>query len=468
MNTSTPTPDTKSPVFPRDLIARYDTAGPRYTSYPTAVQFHAGFTGQKLREIIAATNAAPTPPPLSIYVHLPFCRTLCYFCALNVVHTKDQSLAEHYVDTVVREMDLVVPSLKPGREVVQLHWGGGTPTFAPPRALERLARATRDRFAIARDVEMGVEIDPREMSDEHFEVLRAAGFNRLSMGVQDFDPEVQVAVHRLQSEEVTRWAIESGRKHGFASVNVDLIYGLPHQTTVNFARTLERIVEMNPDRVALFNLAYLPELARHQRAIKPETLPAPDEKLAILELAVSKLTEAGYVFIGMDHFARPEDPLTRALEAGTLYRNFQGYTTSAGADLYAFGVSAVSSVGPSFSQNDKDLAAYTSRVEAGELPVLRGVELTPEDHLRRAVILALMCHFVVVKRDFEAQYGVTFDSHFADALATLAPMAADGVVKLAADRIEVTPRGRFLVRNVAMAFDAYLADAQGARFSRTV
>lgn len=456
-----------APVFADDLIRKYDVAGPRYTSYPTAPHFHEGFDAAAYAENVRRTTREH-PADLSIYVHLPFCRHACYFCACNTIFTKDRGAGDRYVGLLEREMDLVRGLMATVKPVRQLHWGGGTPTFSPPETLERLILAITERFPLADDAEASIEVDPRETTPRHLEVLAARGFNRLSLGIQDFDPAVQKAVHRVQPYEMTRGVIDAARAAGFTGVNVDLVYGLPRQAPETFGATVERVVSLRPDRIALFNFAYLPEMFRHQRVLKPGELPAPPVKLEILKLATRLFTAAGYVFIGMDHFARPDDELAVALRDRTLTRNFQGYTTRAGLDLYAFGVTSISQIGRTYSQNVKDLAAWGAAVEAGRLPVQRGVVLTDDDVLRRDVILSLMCHFVLVKSEIEARHGIRFDERFAAELESLRPLEADGLLRTAPDRIEVLPAGRLLVRNIAMNFDAYLkADGPG-RFSRTV
>jgi oxygen-independent coproporphyrinogen III oxidase len=458
-----------APVFDKAMILKYDRPGPRYTSYPTAPYFHEGFDSKAYAEVIDETNAVENPAPLSLYVHLPFCKSVCYFCGCNVTFTKDRTLGDLYVDHVLKEMDAVAARMKPGRKVVQVHWGGGTPTFIPAPVLERLWKGITDRFEMAPGAEIGVEIDPREVTDQHLELLSRSGFNRISMGIQDFDPEVQKAVHRIQPEDLTRRVIDKCRELKFESINIDLIYGLPYQTRARFQDTVDKISAIGPDRIAVFNFAYLPEMIGHQRAIPKEALPSPAEKLNILEMVVERFTQTGYVYIGMDHFARPEDELCTALKDRTLYRNFQGYTTKAGCDLYGFGVTSIGQVGPTYEQNLKELASYQQAVDGGGLAVFRGVRLTADDLLRRDIITRLMCHFVLYKAEIEQEYGLKFDEVFADALEDLKPMEEDGLLSLHADRIEVHPLGRLLVRNIALPFDAYLRKGDGAkRFSRTV
>ena len=454
-------------TFDPALIKKYDKAGPRYTSYPTAPIFHEGFGPEEFSANVRL-ETRDNPKDLSLYFHLPFCRRVCYFCACNTSFTNDRGKGDNYTLLIAKEMDLVKELIGGSPVVKQLHWGGGTPTFSPPETLERLMLMIRERFTFAPDIEASVEVDPREASPRHLEVMARHGMNRISLGIQDFNPVVQKAVNRIQPYEMTRDTIASARANGYKSVNVDLIYGLPRQTFATFSETIDRVIGLSPDRVALFNFAYLPDMVRHQRVLKPEELPAPAEKLLILEMAMERFTSAGYVFIGMDHFAKPDDELAKALENRTLYRNFQGYTTRAGLDLYGFGVSAISQIGRTYSQNKKDMSQWVAALESGKLPTWRGFLLTDDDVLRRDVIFTLMCHFTVVKSEIEARHGIRFDETFAEELAELVPMEADGLVKLSKDRIDVTPAGRLLIRNIAMPFDAYLKTGTARRFSRTV
>jgi oxygen-independent coproporphyrinogen III oxidase len=446
--------------FDRRLLRRYDRPGPRYTSYPTAPWFGAGFGPEEHAALLAASRGAPLP--LSLYVHVPFCETRCFFCGCNVTVSRNRERARDYLELLAAEMALAAPLLGAGeRRTIQVHWGGGTPNFLPAADLARLAAAIRRHFRLAPECEFSVEIDPRTCGPEQLDALAAAGVNRLSLGIQDFDPRVQEAVNRVQPAEVTWEVLAGARRRGIASVNVDLIYGLPYQTPESFRRTVGEVVEMAPDRVAVFNFAYLPAMFRHQRVIPAAALPDPEAKLTLLEETVARLVGEGYVFIGMDHFARPEDPLAAALADGTLSRNFQGYATGGETDLVAFGVSSISKVAGGYAQNAKEIPAYREALAAGRLATSRGILLSAEDRLRRDVIMGLMCHFRLEKAAVEAAHGIAFDRHFARELEALRPLADDGLVTLAADRIEVTPPGRLLVRNVAMAFDAYLRPAAG-------
>jgi len=460
----------QSVAFDRGLIRKYDGPGPRYTSYPTAPAFQDSFGPREHGELLAAS--ARGGAPLSLYVHVPFCATRCLFCGCNVVISRDRSWGGRYLPLLDREMEMVAEGLGAAdRNVVQVHWGGGTPTFLPPADLRALMGTIRSRFRLAADCEISVEVDPREASPEHLDALAESGVGRLSMGIQDLDPQVQHAIRRVQSGELTRSVIEGARQRGIGGINVDLIYGLPHQTVPGFISTVRDVLALAPDRLAVFNLAYLPARFRHQRAIDPAALPGPEEKLSLLEEAVREITDAGYVFIGMDHFARPGDPLAEAMREGTMTRNFQGYSTHGGTDLAAFGVSAISAfggMGGGYAQNVRTIPEYRAALEAGVLPTERGLALTFDDRLRRDVILDLMCDFALDKNVIEQEHGIDFDLLFATELRKLEPLAKDGLVDLLPDRIEVTPRGRFIVRNVAMAFDGYLGKQTNVQYSRTV
>ena len=451
----------------RRLVHKYDGPGPRYTSYPSAPAFRESFGPAEHAALLAAS--ARGGAPLSLYVHVPFCATRCLFCGCNVVISRDRGRGERYLPLLEREMEMAADSLDAGsREVMQVHWGGGTPTFLPPRDLTGLMAAIRRHFRLAAECEISVEVDPREASSEHLDALAEAGVNRLSLGVQDLDPAVQQAIRRIQTPEQTRRVVEGARVRGIHGINVDLIYGLPHQTVSGFLATVREVLEMSPDRLAIYNFAFLPSRLRHQRALDLASLPGAEEKLSLLEEAIRELTVAGYVFIGMDHFARPDDPLAQALRDGTLTRNFQGYSTHGGTDLAGFGVSAISAVGNGYAQNVRSMADYRAAIEAGTLATERGLELTAEDRLRRDIILGLMCRFTLDKEEIEERHGIDFDRHFSAELESLEPLAGDGLVHLFPDCIEVTPRGRFVVRNVAMAFDAHLAAQTSVLYSRTV
>ncbi|MFL6195135.1 MAG: oxygen-independent coproporphyrinogen III oxidase [Thermoanaerobaculia bacterium] len=456
--------------FDREMILKYDRPGPRYTSYPTAPQFTDDFGPAEYQRLLS--RSGETDRPLSLYVHVPFCDVRCFFCGCNVTISRDRTWGRRYLPMIAREVEMAARRLNAERrEVVQVHWGGGTPTFLPAEDLTELMAILRGSFRFSPDAEIGVEVDPREATPEQLDALAAAGVNRLSVGLQDLDPDVQKAVNRVQGLEETWHLLEGARARGIDSLNVDLIYGLPLQTPERFAATVREVLRMSPDRLALFNFAYLPSMFKHQKAIDAASLPDPEAKLRMLEETISALTRpndgAGYVFIGMDHFAKPGDPLAQALRDRTLTRNFQGYTTCGDSDLVAFGVSSISHVAGGFAQNTKTIHEYAAALQEDRFATCRGLDMTPEDHLRRDVILRLMCHFRLDKRDVESRWGIDFDRHFADGLAQLAPMIEDGLVEVTPDRLEVTPRGRLLVRNIAMPFDAYLG-ATAARFSRTI
>lgn len=438
-----------------DFLAKYNRPGPRYTSYPTAPVWNDSFQQADLDAFCARADAANTP--VSLYMHLPFCESLCLFCACNVVIRKDKSAAIPYLQSLKAEIDHVSRSVSRQREVVQFHWGGGTPTYLSPAQLEDLFAHTRERFSFARGAEIGIEVDPRVTSSTHLEVLRRLGFNRLSMGIQDFTPLVQETIHRVQPFEMTRDLIQAARDLGFDSINVDLIYGLPYQTAASFSETADNILHLAPDRIAMFSYAHVPWLRKQQGSFQGH-LPEGMEKFNIFKAGIRNFTAAGYLYIGMDHFAKPSDELALAQRERTLHRNFQGYTTKAGADLYGMGVSAISSIGAAYAQNHRAIAEYQSAVEARGTATMRGYPLNEDDLLRRAVITRLLCHTVILKSETENEFHIRFDEYFASELLELAAMREDGLVLLSDDEIRVTPRGRIFIRNLAMPFDRYLRD----------
>ncbi len=462
-------------LFDLDVIKKYDKAGPRYTSYPTAPMFHAGIGADDYAATLKRVSADDAP--LSLYIHIPFCNTVCYYCGCNKIVTKQYHRAAPYLELLLQEIDKVADTLQDAngeackRPVTQLHFGGGTPTFMSNDQMRMIMEKLRQRFHfVAKDEgEFSIEIDPRECDEDTVRVLEEIGLNRMSMGVQDFDPIVQKAVNRIQSKEETLRVLNEARQHGFESMNIDLMYGLPHQTVDTFNATLDTIIEFSPDRIALFNYAHLPHMFMPQRRIDEAALPSPQEKLNILEHSINKLLDAGYVFIGMDHFAKPDDELTIAQQQGKLYRNFQGYSTQADCDLIGLGVTSIGYVGGGFFQNRKEMDAYAESVQAGEFPVFRGYILSDEDHLRRQVIMRLMCDFSLNYSQFEADYGIVFREHFADGLADLQEMQNDGLVELRNDGLTVLPAGRLLIRNIAMVFDAYLQKKkESANFSKVI
>jgi oxygen-independent coproporphyrinogen-3 oxidase len=455
--------------FDPGLIRKYDGFGPRYTSYPTADRFTDAFTADKLVDALAARTVGGATHPLSLYVHLPFCNTICYYCACNKVVTKDHGRSAKYIRYLAREVAIVSGLVDSASLVTQLHWGGGTPTFLSPDELRLLWRVLRDHFALAPDAECSIEIDPRSVTAETVALLSELGFNRMSIGVQDFDPEVQKAVNRIQTEAQTRIVVDASRAHGFRSLNIDLIYGLPRQTLAGFGATLDKVLDAGPDRIALYSYAHVPHLFKPQRRISEGELPSAEVKLAILDLAIERLTDAGYTYIGMDHFARPDDELAVAQREGKLQRNFQGYSTHADCDLLAFGISSIGKVGTTYSQNVRTLDDYYSRLDNDALPCFRGWQLSADDVLRRDVIHALMCQFTVWFERIERAHAIEFRDYFASELTSLEPLADDGLVEIAFGAIDVTPRGRLLVRAVAMAFDRYLQDQRkDARYSRII
>ncbi len=455
-------------IFDSDLIRRYDKAGPRYTSYPTAVQFHTDFSVGDYRAQVEASNASGRD--LSLYFHIPFCDTICFFCGCNKISTKDRSRAEPYLRRVYKELAMQSELFDPDRKVRQLHWGGGTPTFISHAEMRELMKVTRQYFNLVDDSkgEYSIEIDPREATAETIAILREVGFNRMSLGVQDFDPSVQKAVNRIQSEEKTYAVMEAARKEGFHSVSLDLIYGLPHQSLSTFSATLEKVLAMNPDRLSVFNYAHLPEIFKPQRRINESDLPKADEKLAILKSTIETLIAAGYVYIGMDHFAKPDDELAIAQANGLLYRNFQGYSTHADCDLVALGVTSIGMVGDCYAQNLKPMDDYTARIDNDDLAIFRGISLSVDDVLRRAVINQLICNFVLDFADIEQRFNISFENYFVRELEDLKPMMDDGLVDISRRRITVSSSGKLLIRNICMVFDIYLHNKTGQRFSKVI
>ena len=457
-------------AFDAELVRKYDGFGPRYTSYPTADRFTDAFgPGDLVAALEARRDSSEAAQPLSLYVHLPFCDTICYYCACNKVVTRNHGRSAKYIRYLEREIGIVAALLDGASPVRQLHWGGGTPTFLSVEEMTELMRALHARFRFDLDAECSIEIDPRKANADTVAVLAKLGFNRMSLGVQDFDPGVQRAVNRVQSEEQTRIVLEAARANGFRSLNVDLIYGLPRQSPASFGVTLEKVLAMAPDRVALYSYAHVPHLFKPQRRIDEATLPKGDEKLAILDLSIETLGRAGYVYIGMDHFAKPQDELAIAQREHKLHRNFQGYSTHGDCDLVAFGISAISKVGECYAQNVRTLDEYYARLDAWNLPVLRGTSLDADDLLRRDVIQTLMCDFALDYGPIEAKYKIRFEEYFSAELTSLRSLAADGLVELSGDAIRVTSRGRLLVRNVAMVFDRYLREQrERAKYSRVI
>ncbi len=456
-------------IFDPEIIRRFDVNGPRYTSYPTADRFVEAFDAEAYRRWLGRRTIGGISRPLSLYVHIPFCNTICYYCACNKIITKDHGRSAKYLKYLGKELAMQAEALEGSHDVVQLHWGGGTPTFLSNDEMRHLMDMTREHFRLMPNGEYSIEVDPRKVDAVTVALLGELGFNRMSIGVQDFDPAVQRAVNRIQSLEETQLVIEAARASGFKSVSVDLIYGLPKQNVISFNRTLEEVIRLSPDRLSIYNYAHLPGLAKPQRRISEADLPSPDAKLQILQLAIRRLTDAGYVFIGMDHFAKPDDELAVAQRQGRLHRNFQGYSTHAEADLMAFGVSSISKVGPSYCQNVKTLDEYYDSLDRGVLPVMRGIELTADDLLRRSIIQALMCHFELSIESIEIAHLIDFKSYFSAELAALREMEQAGLLRIDHQWLSVEPRGRMLVRAIAMVFDRYLrSDRERMRYSKVI
>jgi len=457
-------------VFDPEIIRRFDVNGPRYTSYPTADRFVEAFGADAYQLWLGKRNIGAISRPLSLYFHIPFCNTICYYCACNKIITKDHGRSAKYLRYLAKELALQRGYLEGSdQEVAQLHWGGGTPTFLSHNEMRQLMAETRKHFTLSDGGEYSIEVDPRKVDAATVELLAELGFNRMSVGVQDFDANVQQAVNRIQSETETCAVIAAARGAGFRSVSIDLIYGLPRQSVEGFGRTLDKIIAVSPDRVSIYNYAHLPSLFKPQRRILEQDMPSADARLRILALAIRRMTDAGYIYIGMDHFAKPEDELATAQRQGRLHRNFQGYSTHSDCDLLAFGISSISKVGPTYSQNVKTLDEYYDRLDNGTLPVYRGIELGADDLLRRSIIQSLMCHFVLSIESIEIAHLIDFKSYFATELEDLREMANAGLVRIDEKWITVLPRGRMLVRAISMVFDRYLrADRQRTRYSKVI
>jgi oxygen-independent coproporphyrinogen-3 oxidase len=458
--------------FDADLVRRYDRSGPRYTSYPTAVQFTDHFGINEYRAAAAASNQDPIPRPLSLYVHIPFCSSPCFYCGCTKVITRNHEKAEAYLYRLHREIELQGELFDRDREVEQLHFGGGTPTFLTSLEIERLIEKLGQHFKLSKrdDREYSIELDPRTITTDTLRDLYKVGFNRCSLGIQDFDPEVQVAVNRIQSVPDTLRLIREAREFGFNSVSVDLIYGLPKQSVAGFSKTLDTVLSAKPDRFAVYAYAHLPQIFKPQTQIKIEDLATPETRLQLLGLTIEKLSDAGYIYIGMDHFALPGDELVLAQEAGTMYRNFQGYSTRGYCDLVGLGVSSIGKIGDNYTQNQKTLPEYYGALDRGILPMHRGYSLTRDDIIRRDVIQQIMCYGVLDFAATAARHGIDFRSYFASELVALEPMVADGLAEFAAPGLRVLPAGHLLLRHLGMAFDAYLsaATAAGKRFSKAI
>lgn len=450
------------------LIRRFDSSGPRYTSYPTADRFKTDFNEASYIAYLAERNAASSNPPLSVYVHLPFCESLCYFCACNKIITQDHGRSAEYLRYLDKEMALVADHLGPDRKTDQLHLGGGTPTFLSSAELTHLMDSLRKHFNFAPDAELGVEIDPRTVSDATLAMLAGLGFNRTSFGVQDFDPDVQAAVNRIQPLEMVEKALLASRNAGFQSVNVDLIYGLPKQTLASFDRTLDHVIRLSPDRIALYNYAHLPSRFKAQRLIISADLPSAEDRLQIFLMSTRRLLEAGYVYIGLDHFAKPDDELNKARLDSSLHRNFQGYTTRAECDLVGLGVSAIGKVGNSYSQSVRTLNAYYQFLDQGRLPIEKGFDLSADDVLRREVIMTLMCSMPLDFAAINKAHGIDFVSYFSAELAKLQQYEEAGLMKTSEQGITITPKGRLFVRAIGMVFDNYMGRPTVSTYSKLI
>ena len=450
-----------------ELVKKYNVAGPRYTSYPPATKFTEAVAWEDLAGAIEANNR--TERDLSLYFHIPFCETLCWYCGCTTVITLNHGLGSTYVEYLGKEMARMKPLLNPRRKAVQLHWGGGSPTFLSPDEIRKLGERIHRHFPFSDDIEAGVEVDPRRLTRDHIAALREVGFNRASLGVQDFDPVVQEAVHRLQPREMTEQVLGWTRDLGFKSINFDLIYGLPHQTVESFNRTLDIVLSLEPDRLAVFSYAHVPWVKPAQKILEQKVLPSAEVKLELLKTVIERLTENNrYVYIGMDHFARPGDELAVAQSRKQLQRNFQGYSTRAGADIYAFGMSSISQIPDAYWQNEKDLPKYCAALDAGQSPQARGYLVTEEDKVRRETIMRVMCDLSLDYGAMSKRLGLDFPARFAGEIESLAGFEADGLVRRTAAGMEVTDTGRLFIRNIAMSFDNTLAPAGERKHSRTI
>ncbi len=458
-------------MFEIDLkkFSRYDKPGPRYTSYPTAPQFNESFTQKDFADEIIKTNSNSFAPDISLYFHLPYCDTLCYFCGCNMLITRNRDRINEYIDYLKKEIDLLKKYISPERKITQHHWGGGTPTHLNPDEINRLTSYINNSFEFKENSENSCEIDPRELTKAHLEALRNNGFNRISMGVQDFNEKVQKAVNRIQPEDITRQTVIWVKELGFKSINLDLIYGLPFQTVDSFANTVEKIIDISPDRIAVFNYAHVPWMKKHQELINKADLPAAEVKLEILKNTIETLTNTGYEFIGMDHFAKPDDELTRALKEKKLYRNFQGYSTNVGADLYAFGISSISQLQNVYAQNFKSEKEYYKTIDSGMIPTSKGYRLSEDDQIRREVIMKIMCDFELNYKSIEEKYNINFKEYFANGLENLKAFEGDGLLAFNNGGFKVKDMGRLLIRNIAINFDGYIERQEDtAKYSRTV
>ena len=457
-------------VFNKDLIRRYDTFGPRYTSYPTAVQFSTDFSADDYIGWVKHSNEDPIPAPLSLYLHIPFCDTICYYCGCSKVITKDKSKAAHYIQLLKQEIKLQGALFANDRKVTQIHWGGGTPTFLNDKEIYEVIECIRENFQVSADgdVEFGIEVDPRTVDQERLKNLSNLGFNRISFGVQDFDHCVQESVNRVQSTKQIKQHINDARALKYQSINIDLMYGLPNQTMSSILQTLNTTIELSPDRIAVYNYAHLPEMFKPQRRINEEDLPSAEEKLNILQLCVDTLQNAGYVYIGMDHFAKETDALVQAQREGSLQRNFQGYSTNANCDMVAMGITAIGRVGDNYSQNVRTIDEYENLLNKNLIPVFRGIELEADDILRREIINQLMCNNKLDISKIEEKWGIDFKAYFKSSLENLQNMATDGLLEIEKSNLTITNTGRLLSRSICMQFDRYLQKKNNTQFSRVI
>lgn len=461
---------TRPDALDGQLLRRYDKPGPRYTSYPSALRLRDDFELAQIEQTIITSNEDLIPRRLSLYFHIPFCSSPCFYCGCHRVITRDKSRSEPYVQNLLNEIAIVGPRFSLDREVIQLHFGGGTPNYLKPTQIGEILDSVQShfRFSKAPDRDFSIELDPRHVAPSDIEALAFMGFNRASLGVQDFDPDVQKAVNRIQSFEQTKQIVSACRSSGFRSINIDLIYGLPHQSVESFNRTLEQTIELNPDRLAIYGYAHMPDRFKGQRQINATELPSPEKKLQLLETAIKVLGDAGYQYIGMDHFARPTDELSKALSAGTLQRNFMGYTTHAESDLLGFGVSAISRVADVFYQNEKTIEDWADKISAGQMPVAKGFRQSTDDRIREEIIQSLMCRARVDFAEISAKYEIDFAKYFEQPLLQLNSFESDHLVQIDSDAIRVTAKGRLFIRQIAMCFDAYLTQTEPRSFSSSI
>ncbi len=461
---------TQTVTFDADLLQKYNKAIPRYTSYPPATQLHSEFDEKDFLSAVAVANYKKNP--LSLYCHIPFCDSACYFCGCNTIITQQKKVADPYLDHVVKNIDQVSKLINKDRKVNQLHWGGGTPNYLNQDQIDILWTAINERFTFEDNAEISIEVNPRSLDKNYIFFLKNIGFNRISFGIQDFNTKVQEAVNRVQPEKMLFETMGWIKEAGFESINVDLIYGLPHQNLETFTDTINQTIKLDPDRIAVFNFAYIPNIIPVQKHINEEDLPSTAEKLAMFQMTIEKLTENGYVYIGMDHFAKPNDELTLAQQEGTLHRNFQGYTTKPESDLLSFGITSISMLNDVYVQNHKRLKPFYEAVEAGNLPLEKGVTLSHDDVIRRTIIMELMCQFQLDTHDIENKYPLGFDvdfqHYFEEQIPYLKALEADGLINIFDNGLKVTPRGKLLIRNIASVFDAYLVKNQNRSFSKSI